>query len=381
MEPKRGRPGIQHLKPSRRFPNGGWLVRYRDPDNRTLRKTFELRQQALDFQASVRTDQRRGEYIDDREARTPFSEVADDWYATVAPRLRPKTKAGYASIMKVHLLPTLGRRPISRITAADIERLLGSLGVRAGTERNVLRVLNPIMKHAIKARMIKENPCSSVSARRSDGQEMHFLTPEQVRSLADEITLHYRTLILTAAYTGIRAGELAALRVRNVDLLHARVIVKESVADVGGQLHYGPTKNKKGRAVALPSFLVDLLVEQTAGKGPGDLVFTGPNGAPLRHGNYYQRHFKPAVRRALPEDLHDLRFHDLRHTAAAIMIDQKVHPKSISDRLGHSSIAITMDRYGHRFPNQEDDIAEALDAVFKGANPKPPAQATVVPIR
>jgi integrase len=194
-----------------------------------------------------------------------------------------------------------------------------------------------------------------------------------VRQLADTITPQYRTLVLTAAYTGLRAGELAAFRVRDLDPLRRRIHVRESVADVGGKLHYGTPKNGKNREVAMPSFLADAIGEQVAGKDRDDLVFTGPNGAPLRQGNYYQRHYRPAVRQLVadgvwPQELEGLRFHDLRHTCAALMIKQGVHLKAMSARLGHSSISITGDTYGHLFDEHEDEIADHLDEAFHAAS-------------
>lgn len=351
-----------------RFPNGGYLVRYRDDRNATLRKTFATKKEAVDFEAKVRTDIREGRFTNAKLASTPFRLVAEDWFEAMSAKRRPKTVAGYRSILDVHLLPAFGHRPIGRVKANEIEKVLAD--VKPGTQRNVLNVLSPIFKQAIKAGMIQTNPCSLVDLPTIQRKEMLFLTPEQVGQLADEITPHYRTLILTAAYTGMRAGELAALRVKNVDPLRARISVKESVADVGGRLHYGQPKTAKGnREIGVPRFLVDLLTVQMASKSGDDLLFTGPNGAPLRHSNYYQRHFRPTVMKLVadgvwPAELTSLRFHDLRHTCASILIDQGVHPKLIADRLGHASIAITMDRYGHRFADKEDAIAATLDDVF-----------------
>jgi integrase len=113
-----------------------------------------------------------------------------------------------------------------------------------------------------------------------------------------------------------------------------------------------------------------MLEEAMAGRGPDDLVLTGPTGAPLRHSTYYQRHYKPAVAKLVrdgvwPEKLAALRFHDLRHSHAAILIGENVHPKVIADRLGHTSISTTLDIYGHLFPEQETALAAKLDEVFE----------------
>src|SRR5438046_666054 len=125
-----GQPDIKHLPASRRFPKGGWEVRYRDADNMTRRRTFETKQAALDHQASVRTDKNRGDFIDPRQAATKFRVVAEDWYATTAD-LRPKTRAGYRYILDGHILPALGERPIGKITPSVLRAFLAGLSPRA----------------------------------------------------------------------------------------------------------------------------------------------------------------------------------------------------------------------------------------------------------
>jgi integrase len=120
--------------------------------------------------------------------------------------------------------------------------------------------------------------------------------------------------------------------------------------------------------VGLPGFLVDALDHQLAGATPDMPVFTAPGGGPLRHGNFYNRIFKPTVQRTLPGELQNARFHDLRHTCAALLIAQGAHPKAIQHRLGHSSITVTLDRYGHLFPALDDALTDALDATYRAAD-------------
>jgi integrase len=207
---------------------------------------------------------------------------------------------------------------------------------------------------------------------------MLFLQPPEIMHLADAITPAYRTLVLCAAYTGLRAGEMGALRVGHLDLLHGSVDVRESLADVNGKLVFGPTKTYSQRTVRLQRFLCEALVDLVATRRRDDLVFTGPTGAALRHNLFYARHFKPAVLRAgLPPAL---RFHDLRHTAAALLIAEGAHPKAIMERLGHSSIEVTLDRYGHLFPGLDESLADKLDATYRAAACRTP-QAEVVALR
>jgi integrase len=209
--------------------------------------------------------------------------------------------------------------------------------------------------------------------------ETVFLNAEQVRTLAEAMPDHYRVLVYTAAYTGLRAGELAGLRRKDVDLLRGVVHVRQALKAVDGQDGSGPvfggTKTGKTRTVTLPKFLRQMLTDHLAGPIPGGggadaLVFTSPEGGIMRHSLFMQRVWRPVLKGdkrkkkpgALPEELHSLRFHDLRHSAAAMLIAQGAHPKIIQERLGHSSITTTMNRYGHLFDGLDATLIDGLDA-------------------
>jgi integrase len=210
---------------------------------------------------------------------------------------------------------------------------------------------------------------------------MRFLTAEQVTQLADEIAEPHGLMVLFAAYSGLRAGEIGALRVKNLDLMRLRVTVEESVSEVPGLgLVYGPTKTYARRTLTLPSFLREPLTEYVAprAKDPNAFVFVGSKGGTLRHSDFYARFFRPAVehladRRDWTERLRGLRFHDLRHTAASLLINPPIeaHPKVIQQRLGHSSINTTFDRYGHLFPGLDEELGEKLDALHIASIEKP----------
>jgi integrase len=186
--------------------------------------------------------------------------------------------------------------------------------------------------------------------------------------LAGAVPPRYRAIILTAAFAGLRFGELAGLRRRNVNLLNGRLTVAESLSQVDRcAAEWTTPKNGKARTVDLPKFLREELARHwerytEGGTGPEGVVFTGASGTLLDRHNFTRRDFKPAVKRALPVEKHRLRFHDLRHTCAAILIELGTHPKLIADTLGHSSIQITMDRYGHLLERPRAEMLDRLDA-------------------
>jgi integrase len=241
---------------------------------------------------------------------------------------------GYVAALNTHVLPSLGDLPIGRIEQVDIRRMVADLlvaGAAPGTVRGARKVARLVFDTAIGSGALRANPCDGVRVPRSEHDEMVFLAPAQLEALAGAIGARYGTLVRLAAYTGLRAGELGALRVGRVDLLRGRIEVVESLAEEPGRgLVFGPTKTNERRAVPLPRALCDELGEYLSGRcrEPDSLVFTAPGGGPLNHRNFYRRHFRRAVTAAgLPERL---RFHDLRHTCAALLISQGAHTRSRS---------------------------------------------------
>lgn len=189
------------------------------------------------------------------------------------------------------------------------------------------------------------------------------------------------------AYGGLRLGEAIAIRRRRLDLRRSRIEVAESLAEVAGALHFGSTKTYERRTVVLPVFVRDQLAAHLSRSGTDDLealVFRSPDGTPLRHSNFRRRVWLPAVRSAdVPEGV---RIHDLRHTCAALLIAEGAHPKAIQEHLGHSSITVTMDTYGHLFPSQMEELAARLghsrEAALQNlaASPRPDRGLAVIPL-
>jgi integrase len=184
-----------------------------------------------------------------------------------------------------------------------------------------------------------------------------YLTHARALALADEAG-RGRLLILLLAYTGLRWGEATALRVCDIDLDRRRVDVRRAFSDVGGRVILGTPKSHQYRTVPLPRFLAVELATAVVGKHADELVFTAPGGSVLRLPNWRRSVFIPARRRAGLNDR--FRVHDLRHTAASLIIQAGYPPKMLQEIMGHASIITTLDLYVHLYPGEMDRYADRL---------------------
>ena len=310
----------------------------------------------------------QGIWTDPRQGRTSFREYADA-VASDRTHLSPGWQQNLDGYLRNHILPVFGDMQIASIRPQHVRGRVPTLTAKdlaPATVGAIYRTFAKIMKTAEIDGLISRSPCIDVGLPRETAkQEMRFLSPAEVGRLAGAIAPRYRALIYTAAYTGLRWGELAALKIERLNLLRGTVDVVEAVAEVNGVLRSGSTKTGATRTVTLPRFLSDMLGEHI-GLYPSrdDHVFSSAEGQPLRRRNFSRRHFGPAV---VAAGLAPLRFHDLRHTCVAMLIAEGAHPKAIQARLGHSTIRLTFDRYGHLLPSLDAPLRDALDRAFTEA--------------
>lgn len=295
-----------------------------------------------------------------------FAEWAERWEATTV-NLRPTTRALNLGVVRNYLLPRFGRWPLAKITTADVKAMVAeeSMGeLSASAVRRHATVLGTILGGAVDDGRLARNPVRGVKLPPENARPMRFLEPEELATLAEAHPAFYRPLIVTAGYVGMRWGKLAGLALDHVDLLRRTIRIDRQLVDVGGVLSFGPPKTRAGiRTVTMPRALGEILAEHFASSAvqSSGLAFPGPKGAAMRRSNF-RRVWANATAEAGQDGLV---FHELRHTAATLAIAQGAHPLAIKERLGHSSITVTMDRYGGLFPRLEEAIGEGLDAVLR----------------
>jgi integrase len=282
--------------------------------------------------------------------------------------------------MRTRVLPTFATRQLASITTTDVKAWVASLEsarLAPTTIRKCYQLLARVLDEAAEAGFIAASPCRRVQLPSDVRPEPVLLAPEHVSAIAESIEPRYRALVLTAAYTGLRWGELAGLRVRRVDFLRRRIDVAEVLVEVDGELSFGPPKTRTSRAqVSFPPFLADELRAHVAAFPDLDaqrgLVFTSDDGTPLRRSNFRRRVWVPAV--AVAGVPAGARFHDLRHACASWLIHAGANPLEVAAKLRHARVTTTLATYGHLFPGTDDRLDALLVDTYAeslAARPRP----------
>lgn len=301
-----------------------------------------------------------GAYVAPRAGRITVAAWAAQWQSDHTGHLKPSTALRYEGLLRLQVLPTWGTVRLESVRHADVGPSVVSLsasGLSASSVRAAHRVLSLLLDMAVRDRRIASNPAGGVKLPRGVSREVRALTRVQVEALAAAAGVDGDVVRLLAT-SGLRFGEMVGLKVGRVDLVRRRLDVAEAVTQVGGVLTTGTPKTHQRRTVPLARSLVEPLSLRCDGRDGGDYVFTSPQGGPIRLDNWRRRVFDPAV---LAAGLADVTPHDLRHTAASLAISSGASIKAVQRMLGHASAAMTLDRYGHLYGDDLDDLADRLD--------------------
>jgi integrase len=334
--------------------------------------TFASKTEAARWLTLKEADLARSGWIDPTAGDVPVADYALNWIRE-RPGLRPKTLVLYSGILRNHIAPSLGSRPVRSLTAPMLRAWRQSLldgGLGPVTTAKAYRLLRSILSTAVDDRLIESNPCHIKGAAVEHSPERPVLTVREVYQLADGMHRRFRALVLVAAMGSLRWGELAGLQRRHVDLVNGVLKIRQAAVELPtGELRISPPKTVAGRrTVYLPEVVMhdlrlhfDLYVKPE----PEAFVFTGAKGAQLRRSTF-QRHWRRGLAAAgLTGQVH---FHDLRHTGNTWAAESGATLRELMDRMGHASTRAAL-IYIHSRDDRHKGVAEAMsELVIEGLN-------------
>ncbi|MCX5092637.1 site-specific integrase [Streptomyces sp. NBC_00365] len=301
--------------------------------------------------------------------KRPFKEYAEEWRA-IQPH-RPSTAKAVAQHLRRYVYPVWEKRAIGTIKPGDVQSWVASLGathhLAASTSRTVFNTVNAVFRAAVRDRVIPDNPCTGAKLPSVPHKRVVPLAVNQVRQLAEEIPGRYRGLVLLGASTGLRPGELFGLQLRHVDLLHATVAVEQQIQQTAKHgVYVGPPKTARShRTVPLPKMAVAALkvhLRDFPVDGSEGWLFTAPQGGPVVYTHFMDGAWRPACAKAgIPKGVGP---HALRHHYASLLIQHGESVKTVSERLGHTNAAMTLNIYTHLWPDSEERTRAAVDKAY-----------------
>ncbi len=368
--------------------NNSWLVTVelgRDPTTGTRRRgylTVSTKREAVREEARLRREADTG--LDLEPTKITVAQYICSWLAAVRPNLAPSSYRRYEGLMDHQVIPYIGAVPIAKLRPLHVQQLYARLraegradgkgGLSPRTLLHVHRVLSEALRQAVRWQIVSRNVCEAVEAPQARGKEIRPPSPEETRrllELAREEDSVLGDAVILAIHSGLRLGEVLGLSWADVDPERGHVIVRRSLQYLPGEglAFREPKTARSNRTLPLGAAALEALkhlrrrqVEERLAVGPaydgGDLVFADPLGRSIPPYRLSQR-FASWLRRT---GVAPMRFHDLRHTHATLLLARGVHPKVVSERLGHASIAITLDTYSHVLPTLQEEAARDLDA-------------------
>jgi len=315
--------------------------------------------------------------------------LTKEWLPAVKATIRPSTYNSYVQHVECHICPHLGSMKLAKLTGSQVNALYarlaetgakdGTKGLSAMTIHHVHACLHKACKDAVRWGHISRNPLDAADPPRKQGEgarEMRTWTKEQLKAFLGAVAgERLSPLWHVIAMTGMRRGEAIGLRWSDVDLEAARLSVRRALIPTSREVVVSEPKTAKGRRViALDLGTVEVLKAQAARQleeqrdwneawVESGLVFTAETGAALDPESV-SRYWRQAVKRSL---LPPIRLHDLRHTHATLALQAGIHPKVVSERLGHATVSITLDTYSHAIPAMQEEAAALIAGLVLGA--------------
>lgn len=321
------------------------------------------------------TEIHRGDYIE--PAQIPLGELLLDWLEQqVQPETSVSTFVTYSGIVKNHIIPSIGRVRLDHLKPIHFQKLYTEKrqsGLASSTIRLIHNVCRRALNWAVRMGMLARSPVDQVTPPQVVQKEMKFWTAEEAKTFLETAEdSPYYTAFYVAIFTGMRMGELRALKWTDIDWEGSRISIRRRVQFKRGEIviQSGTKTSKHGRVIEISESVVARLKKHRVaqakqllqlGGNRDNWVFLSPKGNLLPDITLYKAFIRLTKKAGLPQ----IRFHDLRHTHATLLLQQGVHPKIVSERLGHSTISMTLDIYSHVIPSMQKEAAQMFDHLFQ----------------
>lgn len=356
-----------------------WYFAFEVKDHNGKRKTIKQRgftgkTAARNAEREARVAWEKGDYID--PSKTTFGEYMKEWLENKQ-NMTEHTRYTNVSYFNNHIMPTLGHIPLQKVNVAHIEKFIKSLrdkGLSDGTVKKIYALSRTAMKAAATKEMITKDPFTLLDD--SDKpyvkhQNINYWTKEEVKKFLSSFEHRYKIAFTLAIYTGMRQGEILGLKWDEVDFDNNQIRVRNTLT-FKKKLKDGAKSSSGNRSISVSDFVMKELRKHKAlmaqeglinakTKSKDKLVIHSTNGNPVDSST-----LRVLFKRICDENkIRKIRFHDLRHTCASLLLQAGVHPKVVQEMLGHSSIKITLDTYSHLLPNMQNDAAKTLEQMLK----------------
>lgn len=353
-----------------------WRARFRDATGREYARHFDRKVDAQRWLDEQTASQVRGDFVAPGAGRVTFKEYAEQWRAMQLHH-RATTREQCESRLRQHVYPVIGDHPLQAIRRSDVQNVVNIAAAKLApaTVQVVYAYLSAVLKSATQDRLIPSTPCVKISLPERVTARVQPLTVEQVGIIANAVSARYRAMVIVAAGSGLRGGELRGLTLDRISpALHLAgdIVPRSATLTVDRQLLagpalpvFGPPKTSAAdRRVKVGASVVDVLVAhlQEFGVGESGLVFTSSSGAPITRstaGDIWRRATTSLTLRPRSG------WHDLRHFHASLLIADGRSVRSVADRLGHADPAETLRTYAHLWPDDEDRAVRATEAVLE----------------
>lgn len=326
----------------------------------------DVQKKLVAFQAALAS----GTLADPKRMR--LADYLKHWLEDVArPSVRSGTYVNYEMIIRNHINPYIGGVQLAGLEPSHVQNMYSRMerdGKSPRTREHTHAALRRALSQAVRWGYVQRNVCDVVDKPRVAKKSMNCLTTEQAQALMNAASQdRFHALYVLALNTGMRMGELFGLQWGDVDLAGGFLSIQRTAGELRGRIEIGEPKTAKGRRkIELPRIAVEALRkhrEKTLSEGLSlQWVFCDTMGNILRKSNFRKRSYLPLLKRA---EIPTLRFHDLRHTAATLLLSKGVHPKIVQERLGHAQIGVTLDIYSHVLPSMQKEAAAILDGLFE----------------